>query len=149
MPRVTSREARAALKAKVGNAYVPVGDPRGLAYLEQAIAELNPQTQTNALALATALVGRYYHYRTEHRKAIEFLERARRLAEPLDDPDTLGDIYCYLAGAHQHLLLYDESDAGRARPSRWVSAPRPRRSLLWAMNFWPRMRPPEVAGTTR
>ena len=31
-------------------------------------------------------MGRYYHYRTEHRKAIELLERARQLAEPLDDP---------------------------------------------------------------
>ena len=107
---VTSSEARAALKAKVGNAYVPIGDPRGLDYLEQAMAELNPQTQTSALALATALVGRYYHYRTECRKAIEFLQKALRLAEPLDDPRIIGDIYCYLAGAHQHLLLYDESD---------------------------------------
>ena len=107
---VTSREARAALKAKIGNAYVPVGDPRGLIYLEQAIVELNPETQTNALALATALVGRYYHYRTEHKKAIEYLERARQLAEPLDDPATLDTIYSFLAGAHQHLLRYDESD---------------------------------------
>ena len=106
----TTREVRAALKAKVGNAYVPLGDPRGLAYLEEAMPNSNPQTQTNALALATALVGRYYHYRTEHRKAIEFLERARLLAEPLDDPLTLSTIYMYLAGAHQHLLLYDDSD---------------------------------------
>ncbi len=106
----TSGESRAALKAKVGNAYAPVGDPRGLAYLEQAIAELNPETQTNALALATALVGRYYHYRTEHKKAIEYLERARLLAEPLDDPAALDTIYSFLAGAHQHLLRYDESD---------------------------------------
>ena len=107
---VTSREARAELKAKVGSAYGPVGDPRGLASLEQAIAELNPETQTNALALATALVGRYYHYRTEHRKAIEYLDRARLLAEPLDDPATVGTVYSFLAGAYQHLLLYDESD---------------------------------------
>jgi class 3 adenylate cyclase/tetratricopeptide (TPR) repeat protein len=112
---VTTREGRAALKAKVGNAYVPIGDHRGLVYLEQAIAELDPKTQTNALALAMALVGRYYHYRTEHRKAIEFLERALRLAEPLDDATTLGNIYTFLAGAHQHLLLYDESD-------RWARA---------------------------
>jgi class 3 adenylate cyclase/tetratricopeptide (TPR) repeat protein len=112
---VTTREARAALKAKVGNAYVPVGDPRGLVYLEQAIAELNPETQTNALALATALVGRYYHYRAEHRKAIEFLERARQLAEPLDDAATLGAVYSFLAGAHQHRLMCDESD-------RWARA---------------------------
>ena len=106
----TTREARAALKAKVGNAYVPLGDPRGLARLEEAITELNPETQTNALALALALVGRYYHYRTQHRKAIEFLELARQLAEPLGDPATLVNVYSYLSGAHQHLLLYDESD---------------------------------------
>ncbi len=111
----TTREARAALKAKVGNAYVPLGDPRGLARLEESLAELDPATQTNALALATALVGRYYHYRTEHTKAIEFLERARQLAEPLDDPATLSNIYTFLAGAHQHLMQYDESD-------RWARA---------------------------
>ncbi len=111
----TQREARAALKAKVGGAYVPIGDARGLAALEQALAELDPRAQTNALALATALVGRYYHYRAEHAKAIEFLDRARDLAEPLDDAKTLTDIYTYLAGAHQHLLQYDES-------SRWARA---------------------------
>jgi tetratricopeptide (TPR) repeat protein len=105
-----TRQARAAIKARIGNAYVPVGDPRGLACLEQALSELDAKTQTNALALATALVGRYYHYRTEHRKAIEFLERARQLAEPLGDPETLCNIYSYLAGAHQHLLQYVESD---------------------------------------
>lgn len=112
---VRDGEARAALKTKVGNAYVPLGDPRGLAYLEQAVAELNPQTQTNALALATALVGRYYHYRTEHKKALEFLERARQLAEPLDDAATVSNIYTYLAGAFQHILRYAESD-------RWARA---------------------------
>ena len=110
LSKATTPAARAALKAKAGNAYVPIGDPRGLAYLEEAVGELNAKTQTNALALATALLGRYYHYRTEHRKAIEFLERARKLAEPLDDPATLTNIYTYLAGAYQHLLLYDESD---------------------------------------
>jgi tetratricopeptide (TPR) repeat protein len=60
-------------------------------------------------------MGRYHHYRAEHRKAIEFLERARVLAEPLDDPATLTTIYMYLAGAHQHLLLYEDSD-------RWAQA---------------------------
>jgi class 3 adenylate cyclase len=103
------REARAALKAKVGAAYAPIGDARGLASLEEALAELDPRTQTNELALATALVARYYHYRAEHAKAIEFLNRARELAEPLDDAKTLTDIYTYLAGAHQHVLQYEES----------------------------------------
>ncbi len=106
----TSREARAALKAKIGNAYVPIGDPQGLRYLEEALTELDARTQTNALALATALVGRYYHYRTEHTKAIEFLERARQLAEPLDDPGTLSQVYSFLCGTTQHLVLYADSD---------------------------------------
>ncbi len=115
LAQAATREGRATIKVKVGSAYMPIGDPRGLASLEEALVELDPQTQTNALALATGLVGRYYHYRTEHRKAIEFLERARKLAEPLDDAWTLCNIYSHLAGAHQHLLLYDESD-------RWARA---------------------------
>ena len=101
---------RANLKMKIGNAYVPVGDPRGLALLEEAVTELDPATQTNALARALALIGRYHHYRTLHRKALEYLERALVLALPQDDPETLTDIYGYLAGAHQHLIEYGESD---------------------------------------
>jgi len=105
-----SREVRAALKAKIGSAYVPIGDPKGLAYLEEAMAELDGRTQANALALATALVGRYYHYRTEHTKAIAFFERARELAEPIGDPATLAQIYRFLSGANQHLVRYSEGD---------------------------------------
>ncbi len=95
----TDTAARAALNAKIGKAYCAIGDSRGLPYLEQALADLDPRTQANSLALATAQMGRYFHYRTEHTKAIEFLERARQLAEPLDDPATLCDVYTFLAGA--------------------------------------------------
>ena len=126
---VTSREARAALKAKVGNAYVPVGDPRGLAYLEQAIAELNPKTQTNALALATALVGRYYHYRTEHKKAIEYLDRARQLAEPLDDPATLGTVYGIPGRGASASAALDESDVWARAAIALGERTRPRQRL--------------------
>jgi tetratricopeptide (TPR) repeat protein len=110
LARSHAPSARAALKAKVGNAYVPTGDPRGLAMLNEAVAELDPTTQTNALAHAIALIGRYHHYRTEERKAVEYLERALELALPEDDVATLTDIYSYLAGAHQHLIQYDESN---------------------------------------
>jgi predicted ATPase/class 3 adenylate cyclase len=103
-------QARAALKVKVGSACAPIGDPRGLVYLEEALVELDATAQTSALALALALVGRYYHYRSQHRKAIEFLERARTLAEPLDDVSTVCAIYQFLAGAHQHLMALDRSD---------------------------------------
>ncbi len=105
-----TKALRAALKVKVGNAGVPIADPRGLAYLEEALDELDASTQAASLALALALVGRYYHYRTEHQKAIVFLERARAIAQPLDDVSTLSPIYTFLAGAHQHLMALDQSD---------------------------------------
>lgn len=107
--------ARAELKVKVGNACTPIGDPHGLRRLEEALVELDASTQPAALALATALVGRYHHYRADHGKAVEFLERARVLAETLDNPSVLGSIYAYLAGAYQHVLAYDASD-------RWARA---------------------------
>ncbi|MEO8344653.1 MAG: AAA family ATPase [Betaproteobacteria bacterium] len=103
-------EVRAALHAKIGSVYCWIGDPRGIAHLEVALADLKPETQTLELALATSLMGRYHHYRAEHRKAIEFLERARLLAEPRGDTATLSTIYTFLAGAHQHILSYVESN---------------------------------------
>ncbi len=110
LARVSAPTARAALKARIGSVYCQVGDARGIPFLEEALAELDPGTQTNELALSLAFMGRYYHYRTEQRKAIEFLERARQLAEPLDDAATLAAIYSFLAGANQHMLAYPESD---------------------------------------
>jgi len=110
LARVSSQEARAVLNAKIGAAYCDIGDARGVAPLEAALGQLDPATQGKELALATAYMGRYFHYRTEHRKAIEILERARMLAEPLDDASTLATIYSFLAGANQHLLRFSESD---------------------------------------
>jgi len=110
LARVSAPADRAALKARIGSVYCQVGDARGLPFLEAALAELDPGTQTNELALSLAFMGRYYHYRTEQRKAIEFLERARQLAEPLDDAATLAAIYSFLAGANQHMLTYPESN---------------------------------------
>jgi DNA-binding SARP family transcriptional activator len=112
---VTAPEKRAALKAKIGGIYGVVGGPTGLRYLQEALAELNPRTQRIEMAIATALVGRYHHYCAEHTRAIEFLERARALAEPDDDPKSLTMIYTYLAGAFQHLTRFDESE-------RWARA---------------------------
>jgi tetratricopeptide (TPR) repeat protein len=100
---------RAALKVRIGEAHVSRGARGGLAYLEEAVRELDPATQANEVAMATALMGRYHHYRMEHRKAAELLERARRLAEPLDDAATLVIIYGYLAGAYQHQARFEES----------------------------------------
>jgi tetratricopeptide (TPR) repeat protein/predicted Ser/Thr protein kinase len=102
-------QARGAIKARVGTEYASVGDARGIDYINQALQELDSETQSNEVALATAMLGRYYHYRAIHSKAIEYLEKARALAEPSQDPSTLSLIYSYLAGAHQHLTQYKES----------------------------------------
>lgn len=104
-----TRERRGALKAKIGSDYAAVGDARGQRFIQEALDELDPATQTNEVAAATAMMGRYHHYRAKHLTAIDYLERARELAEPLDDAPTMSSIYSYLAGAHQHLTRFYES----------------------------------------
>jgi tetratricopeptide (TPR) repeat protein len=84
---------------------------QGLPLLEEALRELDPATQPADLALALALVGRLYHFGAAHTQAIAALERARTLAEPLDDPPALVWIYSALSGAYQHLCEFDTSDA--------------------------------------
>ncbi|HQR10772.1 MAG TPA: AAA family ATPase [Casimicrobiaceae bacterium] len=110
LARLDAPGARAAIHGKIGAVYCQIGDERGLKHLETALADLDPQVQAKEMAMALAFMGRYYHYRTEHRRAAEFLERARELAEPTDDAGTLAAIYSFLAGTHQHLLNYSESD---------------------------------------
>ncbi|MCP4536609.1 MAG: hypothetical protein GY832_05635 [Chloroflexi bacterium] len=89
--------------------YARVGDERGQEILESAINELNPDTQGNELALATASMGRFHHYLGQLRQALVYLEQARQIAEQLDDPRTWRYIYIYLAGAHQQLAELDQS----------------------------------------
>lgn len=110
LTRALIRERRSALKVKIGDLYIGVGDSRGLPYLQDALQELDAQTQPTETALALALMGRHYHYRTEHTRSIEFLERARALAEQGENADVTEIIYSYLAGNYQHLTRYAESD---------------------------------------
>jgi predicted ATPase len=106
---VKTASERGALHAKIGRDYAQVGDARGVRFLELALNELDPVTQSNELALATAALGRYHHYHAQHHRALEFLERALQIAEPSRDPETLSYLYLYLAGAYQHLLRMNES----------------------------------------
>jgi tetratricopeptide (TPR) repeat protein len=89
--------------------YVFVDDERGLEFSEAAINELDPDKQGNELAGAICALGRFHHNRGQHRLALTHLERARRIAEPLDEPFTLAFIYMWLAGAHQQLAQLDQS----------------------------------------
>jgi tetratricopeptide (TPR) repeat protein len=106
---LADRPRRAALRARIGELYARVGDPRGLPHLEAALADFDPASQANDVALAIATVGRYHHYHSQPRLALEHLHRARELAEPVDDPFILELIYSYLAGAYQHMTRFAES----------------------------------------
>lgn len=106
---------RAALNVKIGSAYSPIGDARGMDALQAALKELNPQTQPAEYASALALIGRHHHYHTQHEKAVESFEKARAIAEPLDDSQTLQNIYSFLAGTYQHTLDLESSDAWAGR----------------------------------
>jgi class 3 adenylate cyclase/tetratricopeptide (TPR) repeat protein len=109
------RPRRAALKAKIGAVYGQFGAPRGLEFLHQALEELDPVIQRNEVAEVTGLLGRYRHYAGRHHEALQLLERARQLAEPLGDAPALATIYGHLAGAFQHLMRMDESMAWARR----------------------------------
>ena len=106
---------RARLKARVGESYMHVGDQRGLPYLQAAVAELSLDEQTGDLAMAWASLGRYSHYAAAHVQAIEYLERARTLAEAVGDVHVLVLTQSFLAGAYQHMTQFEESD-------RWAQA---------------------------
>ncbi len=102
-------DKRAALQTLIGRAYGNIGDARGLQFLNAAIEVLDPDRQPIEMARALLMIGRYHHYAGRMSLAVEYLERARRLAEPLGDPDTLSFLYPFLAGAYQHLANFEES----------------------------------------
>ena len=104
------KEQRLSLQTRLGEIFTTVGDPQGLPLLESVLGELDPARQPEDTARALALVGRYHHYRGNHRKALEFLERSRELAERTPSVALRGLIYSYLAGAHQHLSNFEESN---------------------------------------
>jgi tetratricopeptide (TPR) repeat protein len=102
-------EQRAVLHAHIGAAYTQVGDARGLDHLHASLEGLDHAGLVLEKANTLANIGRYHHYRAEHAKAVEFLQQARAIAEPVDDPWVLAHIYAYLAGAYQHMARYTES----------------------------------------
>ena len=101
---------RAELGAKIGATFAKFGDERGVAYLKVSLEQLDPLTQVETKARALAMLGRFHHYRGQGKKAIEYLEEARLLAEPLGEPDLLTDIYSYLCGAYQWTGQYKQSN---------------------------------------
>jgi tetratricopeptide (TPR) repeat protein len=109
---------RARLQSLAASALVTNADPRGLVYVQQALEVLDPKTEPFEVAYAMTVAGRFHHLAGRHRKAIELMEQAAVLAAPALDQTQIGSpqaaalipLYAYLAGAHQHLGLFDDAD---------------------------------------
>jgi tetratricopeptide (TPR) repeat protein/predicted Ser/Thr protein kinase len=101
---------QAIIKVKIGRLQAFTGNDRGLALLEEAVGTLDADTHGNALAQGIASIGRFHHNRGQHRQAIERLEKAREIADPLGDVPTLIYVYTFLAGAYQHLANFERSN---------------------------------------
>ena len=104
-----STAKRAVLKSRIGAVYAQIGDRRGEEFLEAALREVDPQTQGGELARTLAYLGRFQHHRGQLWRAVELLDQAYAMAEPLDDPASLRTIFSHLAGAYEHLGRYRES----------------------------------------
>ena len=114
----TEPRHRARLQSLAASALVANADPRGLVYIQQALELLDPKTEPFEVAYAMTVAGRFHHLAGRHRKAIELMEQAAALAAPAPDQTQIGSpqaaalipTYAYLAGAHQHLGLFDDAD---------------------------------------
>ena len=101
---------QAIIKGKIGRLKTFTGYEEGLILLEEAVETLDPVSHGNEVAQAIGSIGRFHHNRGQHRKALEQLEKAREIAEPLEDVETLHYIYVFLAGSYQHLAEVERSN---------------------------------------
>jgi tetratricopeptide (TPR) repeat protein len=101
---------QAIIKGKIGRLKTFTGYDEGLTLLEEVVESLDPDTYGNEVALAIASIGRFHHNHGQHGMAIEQLERAREIAEPLKDVETVSFVYVFLAGAYQHLAEVEKSN---------------------------------------
>lgn len=123
LPFVTNPADRARMLCLAASSLVARGDSRGLQYVQEALAVLDPARDPIATANAIAIEGRFHHLAGRHRAAIEHLQRAASIASPRAessrvvglDASVLTQIYAWLAGAHQHLGLFDDADVWARR----------------------------------
>jgi len=109
---------RARLQCQAAASLVHTGDARGLEHLRNALSVLDPETQPLETAHALTTEARFHHLAGRHRKAVELLERAERIAgapkpgEPVSAYQglVLTLTYAFLAGAYQHLGLFADGD---------------------------------------
>ncbi len=111
-------KVRARLQCEAANSLVATGDQRGLAYLREALAVLDPVSSPLETASALSLEGRFHHLAGRHNEAVRLLEQAAALVAPAAASDTItsfaaaviSQIYAFAAGAYQHSGLFDDAD---------------------------------------
>jgi tetratricopeptide (TPR) repeat protein len=114
----TDSAVRARLQCEAAASLVANGEPRGIEYIRQALEVLDPVANPLETANALSIEGRFHHLAGRHEKALELLLRAAELVEPTASGNEvssfaapmISQIYAYLAGANQHLGLYDDAD---------------------------------------
>ncbi|HEX7294215.1 MAG TPA: hypothetical protein VF251_00600, partial [Pyrinomonadaceae bacterium] len=114
----TDPAERARLQCEVASSLVINGDQRGLEFLHEALAVLDPVANPVETANALSIEARFHHLAGRHKKAIELLLRCVELVRPTAEGDTIdsfgasmiSQIYAYTAGAHQHFGLYADAD---------------------------------------
>ncbi len=113
---------RASLQCLAAVSLVTLGDERGLAYVREALAVLDPASHPLETARALAIEARFHHLAGRHRRAIELLERAVPLVEPSPGAElpaaqaaTLSTVLAYLSGANQHLGRLVDANAWARR----------------------------------
>ncbi len=109
---------RARLQCEAAQSLVANGNQRGVEYLHEALKVLDPVKHPLETANALANEARFHHLAGRHRKAIELLTRAAELIEPVISSGSfssaqapmISQVYPYLAGAHQHYGLFEDSN---------------------------------------
>ncbi len=114
----TDQATRVRLQCQAAASLVTTGDQRGLEYLREALAVLDPVKDPIETANALGTQARFHHLAGRHKEAIEILLRAAELVEPAANGEyactfaapIIAQVYSFMAGAYQHCGLYIESD---------------------------------------
>jgi tetratricopeptide (TPR) repeat protein len=109
---------RVRLQCQAAASLVTTGAPRGIDYVREALAVLNPETNPLETANALSTEARFHHLAGRHTHARELLLRAAELVRPTVESENINSfaapmmaqIYAFLAGAHQHYGLFDDAD---------------------------------------
>jgi tetratricopeptide (TPR) repeat protein len=109
---------RVRLQCQAAASLATIGAPRGIDYVREALAVLNPETHPLETANALSTEARFHHLAGRHKQARELLLRAAELVKPTAEGDSvssfaapmMAQVYAYLAGVHQHSGLFDDAD---------------------------------------